>query len=256
MKIRLKSGTLNYLDQGDGPAILLIHAFPLNHTMWQPQVAVLASRFRVIAPDIRGFGESAPPAPWTIEEMCDELAEFLDKLNVKTCALAGVSMGGYIGLPFYLKYPDRVRQIILANTRARADNDAEKAARTEMIAALEQHGAGILPDRMLPRLLKPNPSPEVVHLVRGMMANVSAAAAIYAVMAMRDRPDSTPLLHRVKSPALVVAGEHDVITNIDECRSIAEAIPGAQFALISNAGHLSNLENPDEFNRALMGFLL
>ena len=165
-------------------------------------------------------------------------------------------MGGYIGLPFYLKYPDRVRQIILANTRARADNDAEKAARTEMIAALEQQGAGILPDRMLPRLLKPNPSPEVVHLVRGMMANVSASAAIYAIMAMRDRPDSTPLLHRVKSPALVVAGEHDVITNIDECRSIAEAIPGAQFALISNAGHLSNLENPDEFNRALMGFLL
>lgn len=256
MKIRLKSGTLNYLDQGNGPAVLLIHAFPLNHTMWHPQVAALAPRFRIIAPDIRGFGESLPATPWTIEEMCGDLAEFLDNLNVKTCAVAGLSMGGYIGLPFCLNYPDRVRQIILANTRARADNETEKAARTDMIAALEQHGAGILPDRMLPRLLQPNPSPEVVQLVRSIMANTSASAAIYAVMAMRDRPDCSTLLHQIKSPALVIAGEHDMITNINECRSIAEGIPGGRFVSIPGAGHLSNLENPQEFNRALTDFLV
>jgi pimeloyl-ACP methyl ester carboxylesterase len=256
VKIRLKSGTLNYLDQGNGPAVLLIHAFPLNHTMWHPQVAALAPRFRIIAPDIRGFGESLPATPWTIEEMCGDLAEFLDNLNVKTCAVAGLSMGGYIGLPFCLNYPDRVRQIILANTRARADNETEKAARTDMIAALEQHGAGILPDRMLPRLLQPNPSPEVVQLVRSIMANTSASAAIYAVMAMRDRPDCSTLLHQIKSPALVIAGEHDMITNINECRSIAEGIPGGRFVSIPGAGHLSNLENPQEFNRALTDFLV
>jgi len=256
VKVRLKSGTLNYLDEGNGPAVLLIHAFPLNHSMWQSQVAALAPRFRVIAPDIRGFGDSLPPAPWTIEEMCDELAEFLDKLQVRTCAVAGLSMGGYIGLPFCLKYPDRIRQIILANTRARADNDTEKAGRTDMIAALEQHGTGILPDRMLPRLLQPNPSPEVVQLVRGMMANTSVPAAIYALMAMRDRADCASRLHHVKSPALVIGGEHDVITNINECRSIAEGISGAQFVLISGAGHLSNLENPSEFNHALSAFLV
>lgn len=256
MKIRLKSGTLNYLDQGNGPAVLLIHAFPLNHTMWHPQVAALAPRFRIIAPDIRGFGESLPATPWTIEEMCGDLAEFLDNLNVKTCAVAGLSMGGYIGLPFCLNYPDRVRQIILANTRARADNETEKAARTDMIAALEQHGAGILPDRMLPRLLQPNPSPEVVQLVRSIMANTSASAAIYAVMAMRDRPDCSTLVHQIKSPALVIAGEHDMITNINECRSIAEGIPGGRFVSIPGAGHLSNLENPQEFNRALTDFLV
>jgi len=224
--------------------------------MWQSQVAVLSSRFRVIAPDIRGFGESLPASPWTIDEMCDDLAEFLDQLNIKTCAVAGLSMGGYIGLPFCLKYPDRVLQIILANTRARADNETEKAARTEMIAALEQHGAGILPDRMLPRLLQPNPSPEVVHLVRDLMANTSASAAIYAVMAMRDRPDCSSRLHRVSCPALVVAGENDVITNTDECRSIAEGIPGGRFVLISKAGHLTNLENPQEFNRAITDFIV
>ena len=109
MKIALPSGTLNYLDEGSGPAVLLIHAFPLDHTMWQQQVAALSNRFRVIAPDVRGFGGSLPASPWTIEEFCTDLAQFLDRLNCSNCAVVGLSLGGYIGLPFYSKYPNRVR---------------------------------------------------------------------------------------------------------------------------------------------------
>jgi len=256
VKLTLKSGSLNYFENGRGPVVLLLHAFPLNQAMWKSQVAALSSRFRVITPDIRGFGQSLPASSWTIEEMCDDLAEFLDRMDVASCALVGLSMGGYIALPFWSKYPTRVHQLVLANTRARADNDTEKAARTEMIAALEQSGTAILPDRMLPRLLQPNPYAEVVRLVRSMIEQVDVSGAIYALMAMRDRPDQSTVLYRINCPALVVAGENDVITRKEECRGIAEIITGGRFVEIPNAGHLSNLENPEDFNRALDEFLL
>ena len=147
MKIQFESGTVNYLDQGAGPAVLLIHAFPLNHTMWQPQLATLTSRFRVIAPDVRGFGESGPPSPWTMEEMANNMAEFLDRLRISESAVVGLSMGGCISLPYYSQYPQRVRQLVLADTRARADTETEKAARTD--------GTATWPRRSCSPILRP-----------------------------------------------------------------------------------------------------
>lgn len=223
--------------------------------MWQPQVAALSARFRMLTPDVRGFGESLPARRWAIEEMGEELREYMDRNHVDDCALAGLSMGGYIAISFAVKYPERVRQLILADTRARADNDAEKAARTQMIAALEQSGTGILPDRMLPRLLQPNPSPDVVRIVRSTIERTNLQSAIYALMAMRERPDASSILQRIECPTLVIVGEHDQVTRIDECRAMAETLPNGQFAQIPRAGHLSNLENPVEFNRALESFL-
>jgi len=255
VKLELKSGTVSYVDAGIGPAVLLIHAFPLNNTMWTSQVAALSSRFRVVAPDIRGFGESQPASAWTMEEMADSLNEFLDKLDVQDSAVAGVSMGGYISLSFWSKYPKRVRQLVLSNSRARADNDAEKNARNEMIAAIEQSGAAILPDRMLPRLLQPNPPAGIVRQVRNMIESTSPAAAIYAVMAMRDRMDFSSMLHRIECPTMVITGENDVIIRMEDSRAVADAISGARFVTIPNSGHLSNLENPEAFNAALLSFL-
>jgi pimeloyl-ACP methyl ester carboxylesterase len=255
VKIQLENGTFNVLDQGTGQAVLLLHAFPLHHAMWEPQIAVLSTRFRVIAPDMRGFGESGPASPWTMDEAADDLNELLDRLQVADCAVAGVSMGGYTALPFWSKYPKRVRQLVLSNTRARADNDTEKRARDEMIAAIEQHGAGILPDRMLPRLLKPNSPPDVVRAVRAMIEQTNAPAAAYAVMAMRDRADFSATLHKMTCPALVVTGENDVIIRVEDSRDMAAAIPGARFVTVPGSGHLSNIENPGEFNRVLLEFL-
>jgi pimeloyl-ACP methyl ester carboxylesterase len=246
---------MNALDRGNGPAILLIHAFPLNRTMWAHQIASLTSHFRLIAPDIRGFGESQPPSPWTMDEMAGDLHSLLDSLGIQTCAVAGVSMGGYIALPFWLKSPQRVSRLVLANTRARADNEAEKAARNEMIAAIQQNGAAILPDRMLPRLLRPNAPHDVVLTVRKMIEGVNASAATYAAMAMRDRVDFSTSLHRLDCPTMVVTGADDVIIRAEDSRALAGAIPNCQFVSIPNSGHLSNLENPEEFNRALLGFL-
>ena len=256
MKVALRSGVVNYFDQGKGPAVLLIHAFPLNHTMWDHQLPALSPHFRVIAPDLRGFGESQPPSPWTMDEMAADLNELLDKLNVTGCVAAGLSMGGYIALQFWSSFRERVRKLVLANTRARADNETETSARNEMISALEQHGTLLLPDRMLPRLLQPNPSAETVRAVRGMIDSANASATAYAVMAMRDRPDFSSALHRIKCPALVITGENDLIIPPGDSRAMADAIPGARFVQIGRSGHLSNLENPDEFNRELLDFLL
>jgi len=255
VKLELNSGTVSYVDAGNGPAVLLIHAFPLNNTMWASQVAALSGKFRVLAPNIRGFGQSQPSSAWTMEEMADSLNEFLDKLGVKDSAVVGVSMGGYIALTFWSKFPKRVRQLVLSNSRAHADNETEKNARNDMIAAIEQSGAAILPDRMLPRLLQPNPPAGVVRNVRKMIESTSPAAAVYAVMAMRDRMDFSSMLHRVECPTMVITGENDVIIRMEDSRAVADAISGARLVTIPNSGHLSNLENSEAFNAALLSFL-
>jgi len=246
---------VNLIDQGKGPAVLLLHAFPLNRTMWEPQIVVLSSKFRVIAPDLLGFGESQPASPWTMAEMADNLIALLDTLAVKTCAVAGVSMGGYIALPFWSRYPERVSKLVLANTRARADNDMEKTARNEMIAAIQQSGSAVLPDRMLPRLLRPNAPLDVVQTVRKMIEGADAAAATYAVMAMRDRVDFSTTVHRITSPTMVITGKDDVIIRAEDSRAMADSIPGCRFVEVPESGHLSNLENPSLFNQVLLEFL-
>jgi len=223
--------------------------------MWEPQFASLIPHFRVIAPDIRGFGESQPPSPWTMDEIADDLNDLLNRLGIESCAVAGVSMGGYIALPFWSKYPQRIRQLVLANTRARADNDKEKAARNEMIAAIQQNGTAILPDRMLPRLLKPNSPEAVVTAVRKMIENVNPLAATHAVIAMRDRFDFSSAVHRINCPTMVVTGEEDAIIRAEDSRALADSIPRSQFVQVPHSGHLGILDNPGEFNRALLELL-
>jgi pimeloyl-ACP methyl ester carboxylesterase len=223
--------------------------------MWQPQTAHLSSRFRIIAPDIRGFGESLPPSPWTMIQMCEDLREFAEILELETYALVGISMGGYIALPFTFWFPDKVRQLVLADTRARADNDTEKQARTDMMATLVREGKQVLPSLMLPRLLRPDPTPEAVEFVTSIILENDPAAAMYALVAMRERPDSSLALGRINCPTLVIAGEHDAVTRVDECRTMAETIPEGTFIQIPRAGHLSNIDNPRAFNDALDGFL-
>jgi pimeloyl-ACP methyl ester carboxylesterase len=188
-------------------------------------------------------------------EVADDLASLLDALGVKSCAVAGVSMGGYIALSFWSKHPERVNKLVLSNTRARADTDTEKTARNEMIAAIQQNGAAILPDRMLPRLLRPNAPPDVVRTVRNMIEGVNPESATYAVIAMRDRVDFSTALHRMTCPGMVITGTDDVIIRIADSRALGDSIPDCRFAEVNGSGHLSSLENPNEFNRLLMEFL-
>jgi len=246
---------LSFTERGQGPVLVFIHAFPLDSSMWHAQVDFFSERYRVVTPDIIGFGGSQPPHKWTIAEMVDELLNLLDRLKIEKCTLIGLSVGGYISLPFALAHPERIEDLVLAHTRARADNDNERTARNNMIEGLRKEGIAPLPDKMLPRLVGTNASPEVRDKVRVSIERSSAEAAIHALTAIRDRTDQTANLKRLHCPTLVIAGSGDAIISVEDCERMAADIPGGDYTLITNAGHLSNLEDPVAFNDALDLFL-
>ena len=246
---------LSFSEQGRGPALVLLHAYPLDHSMWQNQMDVFSDRYRVITPDVFGFGGSQPPRPWTMTHMGDALLALLDQLNIDKCILAGLSMGGYICIPFALAHLHRIECLVLAHTRARADVEAETAARNKMISDLKNGGPSILPDKMVPRLLAATASEDIKKMVRQSIERVSAEASINAVTAMRDRVDQTANLSLITCPTLVITGGADAIIKVEDSERMAAAIPGAELRVIDGTGHLSNLEDPAAFNQALDEFL-
>ena len=246
---------LSFTERGHGPALVFLHAFPLDSSMWHAQVDFFAGRYRVITPDILGFGGSQPPRPWSMAQMGDEVSSVLNRLGIEKCTLAGLSMGGYIALPFALANPSRVERLVLAHTRARDDLETERANRDAMIEELKNAGVAGLPDKMLPRLLGSNASDAVKATVRAAIERTSAEADIYAVSAMRDRVDQTSRLGNVHCPTLVIAGSGDAIMKVEDNQAMAAAIPGAELMVIPNTGHLSNLEDPAAFNNAVDEFL-
>jgi pimeloyl-ACP methyl ester carboxylesterase len=246
---------LSFTQRGNGPALVLIHAFPLDSSMWHAQVEFFSERYRVITPDIIGFGGSQPPHEWTIPEMGGELLDLLDRLQIEKCTLIGLSVGGYISLPFAFSNPNRVEHLVLAHTRARADLENERTARDSVIEGLRTEGISTLPDKMLPRLLGPSATSDVRDFVRNSIQRVSPQAAIDAIIAMRDRANQTAELQFLRCPTLVIAGSDDAIVPVEDCKRMAAAIPHGDFTLITNTGHLSNLEDPVAFNNALDTFL-
>ena len=246
---------LSFKERGRGPALVFIHAFPLDSAMWDAQAAFFADRYRVITPDVIGFGDSLPAVPWNMAGMVEELSALLDHLGVKTCTLAGLSMGGYIALPFALKHPERVQRLILAHTRARADLEAERANRNSMIEDLKKAGVAGLPDKMLPRLLGPDATEDVKNFVRASIGRTSVEADIHAVEAMRDREDQTGNLSKVHCPTLVLTGSADAILKVEDSEKMAALIPASGLVVIPRTGHLSNLEDPVAFNGAVDAFL-
>ena len=246
---------LKFHEQGRGDPVLLIHAFPLDHTMWEAQVKFLEGRYRVITPDLPGFGDSPDIGPWSVSQLADEMVALIDHLDIERCVVAGLSLGGYVALSMAVKHPGRLTKLVLAHTRARADGENERAARNEMIAALEKDGTSILPARMLPRLLGAAASEPVRLRVAAILERAKRDACIHAVAAMRDRPDMVAKLPELACPTLVVAGDADVIIPVDECQKMASRIPQGSIAVLAKTGHLGNLEDPRSFNNALDTFL-
>jgi 3-oxoadipate enol-lactonase len=254
---------LAYSDTGAGsPVVLLVHGFPLNRSMWDPQLGVLrAAGARVVAPDLRGFGasEGGPPGPLTMDQHADDLAALLDALGIdQPVAFCGLSMGGYVGFAFWRRHPRRVRALVLADTRASADTPEGRQGRLDMaLKAEELQSPQPAIDGMLPRLLSPHlrsgSLPE--HLLRGMMAGSTARAVADGQRGLAARPDSFSTLPTIDVPVLVVVGEHDILTPPEESHRIAEGIPRARLVTIDQSGHMSNLENPAAFNEALLEFL-
>jgi pimeloyl-ACP methyl ester carboxylesterase len=244
--------------RGDGPALLLVHGFPLDRSLWAHQVATLAG-WRRIAPDLRGLGATvAPDDDYSIAAYADDLIGLLDRLRVSRAVVAGLSMGGYVAFEMVRRYRDRVAGLILCDTRADADGPEGRASRDAMIALAQEQGVGVVAERLLPRLLGRTTQltqPHVVEQVREMMTRAPVAGVVGALQAMKERPDSTPLLPSIGVPTLVVVGQEDEMTPPAIAKVMTGAIPSAAMTVIAGAGHLSPLESPTAVSRVMAEFL-
>jgi len=253
--------SLIHRDVGQGRPVVLLHAFPLSNTMWRRQVAALKAEYRVITPNLGGFGGTAGSQDIaSIDDMADSVAALLDHLEVvEPVALCGLSMGGYVALAFARKYPARVGALILADTRAEPDTAEGKSKRDEMIALASEQGAPAVVEQMLPKLVGATTQrerPDVVEEIKSIVVAQSKEAVVGALRALRDRADARDWLASIRVPTLVIVGSEDTLTTPAIAQALADGIPGARLAIIEGAGHLSNLEQPQRFNEALLEFLL
>ena len=259
MDAQIDGNRLDYIDEGTGPPLVLLHAFPLNRRMWEPQIRAFSKSLRTIAMDLRGHGESPRGrTPHTLDDFAADIHSLLDDLNIQKATLVGLSMGGYILMAFYRLYPDRVRGLVLADTRAQADTPDGRAARYEMIRTADTLGTNAIADIMIPRLLSPHTvktNPDLVASVRRMIVHNSVETIVSDLRAMAERHDSVPLLATIARPTLILVGELDQSTPPSDAKLMAERIPGAQLAILPGASHLSNLEATEAFNRAVLSFV-
>jgi 3-oxoadipate enol-lactonase len=238
--------------------VVLIHAFPLNATLWRPQVDRAADGLRFITPEYPGFGRSAEPPVRSMDDIARSMLQALDDAKVDRAVIGGMSMGGYVTLALYRMAPERFAGMILADTRATADNDQQREARRTMIATVHDRGATAVADEMLPKLLgatTQREQPELTTKVRAMIERNSPDAIAGAVEAMMGRQDSMSLLDRISVPTLIVCGAEDVLTPPADSEALHAGIAGSRLAILAGAGHLSNIESPDAFSLALNAFL-
>lgn len=260
------SRTIAYLDSAPGETArrtcVLLHAFPLGANMWEPQIRAIPDGWRLITPDLRGFGGSTevePVGPQSIGDYAEDVADLLAELKVERAVVGGLSMGGYAVFALLQSRPEIIEALILADTRASADSPEGRANRRSMLALVDREGPQGVAKEMMPKLLgnttrETNQTAEAT--VRRLIKQQSPVAIRGAVERMMDRPDSTPLLATITVPTLIIAGEEDTLIPLDEATRLAAAIKGSKLVTIPGAGHLSNLEQPDAFNHALSAFLV
>jgi 3-oxoadipate enol-lactonase len=261
----LSSTTISYVERGTGMPVVLLHGFPLDHTMWAGQIGALAEIARVIAPDLRGFGDTPlgtidASRGVSMEQHADDVAELLDQLAIREpVVLCGFSMGGYVAWQFVRKYPERLRALVPWDTRAVADTEAARAGRIKVAENVADWGSARIAEMMGPKLFAAETfakQPAVVQAVREVVGKTSPAGIAAAARGMAARPDMTTFLPTIKVPTLVVVGEHDAISPPAEMKTIAEAIPEAEFVMIPDAGHMSTMENPKAANEAIVRFVV
>jgi 3-oxoadipate enol-lactonase len=258
---RTPVGTMSYreLGEGAGDPLVLLHAFPLNGRMFEPQMGAFSGDRRVIAPDYPGFGRSPrTPAQPDVRYYAEGVQRLLDRLELERVVLGGVSMGGYVAFGCMRLFPERISGLVLANTRPDPDSEQIRENRKKMAQRVADEGVEVLIELQMERLLAPDTlkrDEEVVEKVRAMILDSSPTGAVAALGAMRERPDSTPLLTEIGVPTLVIGGEEDEISSPEVMGAMAEKIAGSTHVTLPRAGHLSNLEAPEGFNTALGEFL-
>jgi len=258
--VRVADAELKVLVRGAGPPLVLMHAFPLDHSMWSAQIERFASHWQVVAPDLRGCGSSdVTLGTVSMQQMADDLAAILDALDIhEPIVYCGLSMGGYIAWQFARKFPQRLRALVLCDTRAKADTPEARDSRMKMLEHVLRAGTGYVAEAMLPKLFAPDTFarlPGAVEFVRERILLAPPEGVAAALRGIAERPDMTGFLSQIHVPTLVIVGDQDSITTPDEMRDVAAGIAGAELVVIKDAGHLTALEAPVEFNAALARFL-
>jgi pimeloyl-ACP methyl ester carboxylesterase len=252
---------LAYTDEGPGSVVVLLHGFPLSRAMWAPQVTGIGSIFRIIAPDLRGHGDSpAPEGVYTMDEMADDVIEVLNTLHLDVpVVVGGLSMGGYVALSMAARYPQRIRALMLMDTRAGADSPDAAQKREELAQTVIAAGdPGPVVESMLPRLFTRTTlveHPERVAPMRAVIEKNSVRGIAGALRGMAIRPDRRGDLGAIRVPTLVLVGEEDVITPPEEAQTLADAIPQARLEVIPEAGHMAPYENFAVANAVMLRFL-
>jgi pimeloyl-ACP methyl ester carboxylesterase len=245
--------------RGCGPAVVLLHAFPLHSGMWLDQERALAQTHTVVRVDAPGFGESTRVSSLlTMERIADDAAAVLDHLGLGQAVVAGLSMGGYAAFALVRRHPGRLRALVLADTKAPPDSDQAKSDRAALAERVRREGPAAAAEAMVPRLLGASTRrerPEVVARVRDMILAVDPGAITDALAGLAARADSSPTLREIAVPTLVLCGEEDEVTPPAEAERMERAVAGARRVTVPGAGHLANLENPRAFDQALFSFL-
>ena len=252
---------------GSGPPLVLLHAFPLDHTMWH-RVLSLADQARLIIPDQRGFGRSTlsdpqKPAIASIAQLADDVAKLLDALDIEEPAtIAGISMGGYVAQHTAIRHPEKVSQLILIDTKFSADTPEARANRADLAATVGRVGQHVLADAMVPNLLAATDAarsqPERAaneEFLRKLIGKQSIATIQAALGALADRPDMTKDMQHLKKPVLLICGSEDTITPPAVMESMEKMLPQGRLLIVSEAGHLVPLEAPAVFHEAVCSFL-
>ena len=249
------------VDRGprDGLPVVLVHGFPFRHEMWEGEVAALSDAFRTVAYDLRGLGEaSVADGQYTLELYVDDLVALLDTLEVGPAVVCGLSMGGYIALRLAEREPEKLRGLVLCDTRSRADDDQGKLSRARTIQEIKEKGLAPFADGF-PELVLAEGTlrdrPELADRVRAMITSASPLGVCGAQLAMAARTDTTGALEGIRVPVLFLVGAEDALTPPETARFMANRVRDAVVEVIPGAAHLSNLENPGAFGAALRGFL-
>lgn len=251
--------TLAYDDCGSGFPLVLIHGHPFNRSMWKPQVEAFQDNYRVVAPDLRGYGASPViPGKTLLSDFAQDIAALLNTLLVPRCVIVGLSLGGQIVLEFYRQFPERVAGLVLADTFATLDTPEVKQNRYKTAERLLREGMQAYSVEVLPKMMAPAniaANPETANHVLEMMQHTSPQGAAAALTGRAERQDYTALLAAISVPTLIVVGSLDEFTPVPDAKFMHDRIPGSILQVIDGAGHMPNLERVSEFNAALGAFL-
>jgi pimeloyl-ACP methyl ester carboxylesterase len=259
MKAPVAGTSLEYDVQGEGPAVVLLHAFPLSKAMWDGQVKALAASCTVVRFDARGFGGTPPgDGLLTMERIADDAAALLDHLAIPQAAFVGLSMGGYAAFALVRRHPAKVKALVLADTRATADSAEQRKSRSTQADMVRAEGPAAIADGFLQKAVGATTHkerPEVVARVREMILAAPSRGVVDALAGLAARADSTPTLREIRVPTLVVCGEEDALTPPADSEALHKGIAGSVLEILPKAGHLSAMEDPAAFNAAVLPFL-